>query len=537
MSSIILFEISWEVSNLVGGIHTVLASKLNQAKKYANSYYTLGPYKNTEEFESQDLPGLFIPLYEELKQIGITIHYGKWITNNQEANTLLVELTGFESQANHIKAKLWEQYQIDSLNTNWFDFDEVMTWSWACGIVCEKITQQLNPHTSIIHTHEWMSSGAVFYIDTAKQENKLKQNIKTVFTTHATMLGRAYYGTYDKLLVHEKEVLKEKTPYEIAQELNVHTKYQTELKALETANAATCVSSLLKDEIKALYFNSNVKVTENGFDNNISFDDCISEFVSIHSKLTDDIQDYFSSYYKVKKNMRIGIISGRFEIKAKGYDLTFEALGKLNTKLQQQDSSKDIVILAPIIAGNYQELETEQTLDFNSNIAPLSKHNIEIEHPLMQLCFNNKLLNRKEDKVKIILIPRIVSSDKPYFNSNYYQLLKASDFSLFPSGYEPWGYTPHESIASGVVTLTSNCAGFGAYWQKMHINNSIVKIASCSDHQAKILQIQDFIEEEYKKTSQTQYREKKYALEYAKELSWSVLYDKYRKIYEELVLK
>ena len=102
-----LFEISWEVSNLVGGIHTVLASKINHAKKYAHTYYTLGPYKNTEEFEKEDLPGLFIPLYEELKQIGITIHYGKWVTNNQEAQTILVELTGFESESNLIKAKLF----------------------------------------------------------------------------------------------------------------------------------------------------------------------------------------------------------------------------------------------------------------------------------------------------------------------------------------------------------------------------------------------------------------------------------------------
>lgn len=530
-NNLLLCEISWEVSNLVGGIHTVLGSKINYAKEYADTYITIGPYKNLSEFEQQDLPGELIPVYEELKQLGLTIHYGLWKTHETSCTCILVEMTGFEKHANEIKGKLWENNQIDSLNSDWFDFDEVMTWSWGCGIVCEHLARQLKHNNTIVHSHEWMCSGATFYFDSNKHL-KDELNLRTVFTTHATMLGRAYYGTYGKLLMNEE--LHNTSAYDIAKSMNVHTKYKTEEQALLKADASTCVSQITKDEIEKLYGVSRVQVTENGFSKDLSFDDCVGEFISTHTELTNQIQNYFKPYYHVGKQMRIGIISGRYEVKSKGYDVTFKALGELNEKLKQTEISKDIVILAPIIAGDFKEMKQEE-LEFNPNFAPLSTHNIHIDHEIMQLSTHNGLLNRKEDKVKIIFIPRIIDEEHKAFYLTYYQMLQACDFSLFASGYEPWGYTPHESIAYGVVTLTSENAGFGRYWLKHKINNSVVKVVLGQEFDSKVGQIKEFIDEQLHKSSQVQYREKKYALEYSKEISWKVLYENYKKIYESLL--
>ncbi|MFP4401946.1 MAG: glycosyltransferase [Candidatus Nanoarchaeia archaeon] len=537
MSNLSLFEISWEVCNVVGGIHTVLSSKIDHAKEYATNYFTIGPYKNEEEFKRQELPEQFQLIYNELKEMGITIHYGLWETQQTNAQCILVELSGFEHESNEIKRKLWEMYQIDSLNSSWFDFGEVITWSWACGVVCEKFSNSLDTQHTIIHTHEWMSAGAVFYINSLKinntQNNDQVHNIKTVFTTHATMLGRAYYGTFNKLLVDE---IGDRNPHDIARELNVHTKYESEYAALKYADISSCVSILLKEEISKLYGIDEVEVSENGFNYEMSFDECIKDFNSTHTHITQSIQDYFKPYYHVKKNMRVGIISGRYEVRSKGYDVTFKALGELNNELKQSDNEKNIVILAPIIAGDFEEIEDfDKNIPEGIHIAPLTKHNIEADHELMQLCTNNGLLNRAEDRVKIILIPRMISKLHRVFGYEYYDILRACDYSLFPSGYEPWGYTPHESIAYGVVTLTSKFAGFGAYWLHQHINNSVVSVVKGDEFEQRVVEVKNFVKEEYNKRASTQYREKKYALEYSRQIHWRELYQNYAEMYEKII--
>ena len=538
MSNISLFEISWEVCNKVGGIHTVLSSKLAHANSFAQNYIVFGPYKNTQEFNSLPLPPKFAEVKRKMEILGIILHYGEWKPYDYAVTCILVEIKGFEEQTYNIKARLWEEFEIDSLNTSWHDFDEVMVWSWACGILCEELAQVYLDNDVIVHSHEWISSGSTFYIASRKREEMrsntnnsiIVKNIKNVFTTHATMLGRAYYGSFNTIL--NARNMDGKSGFEIAKELGVHTKYQTEYQAFRVSDVATCVSSMLKNEIAELYDYNNCVVTENGFERDLSFDDCIREFIEYHSKLTSSIQEYFKPYYDVKKNMRIGILSGRFEILAKGYDVIFKALGELNEELKQKEVLKDIVMLAPVIAGGFTQVnDSLQGVGFSS--APLSKHSIELNHPLMELATSNGLFNRVNDKVKIIFIPRMITDENKAFSMTYYQILQACDFSLYPSGYEPWGYTPHESIAYGVVTVTSKNAGFGQYWLESHINNSVVKSVIGEDTKSKVKEVKDYIIEEYFKKPSTQYREKKYALEYSKELQWNVLFENYKNIYEE----
>jgi hypothetical protein len=154
LSNDYLFEISWEVCNKVGGIHTVISSKVKTIQKHINNYFVIGPYTgaSNHEFSSKEIPLEWEEAKKELEKIGIKIHYGQWnIIGSPYA--ILVEHIGYSSHINKIKAKLWEEYNIDSLDSYWHDFDEVMLWSWCCGIVVDKLTQNIEDNPDIFFTH------------------------------------------------------------------------------------------------------------------------------------------------------------------------------------------------------------------------------------------------------------------------------------------------------------------------------------------------------------------------------------------------
>ena len=167
--------------------------------------FVLGPYRGDgqTEFIESNPPENFQNIFNELHQIGIKVHFGKWEIDARPT-ALLIEYMGYASNINEIKGKIWDIGRVDSLNSDWYDFDEVMLWSWCCGIVIDKLSN-LYQNQSIIHAHEWMSGGAVFY---AKSIDNPK--LKTIFTTHATMLGRALSGRGENLYDIQEDIYPEK---------------------------------------------------------------------------------------------------------------------------------------------------------------------------------------------------------------------------------------------------------------------------------------------------------------------------------------
>jgi glycogen(starch) synthase len=78
-----------------------------------------------------------------------------------------------------------------------------------------------------------------------------------------------------------------------------------------------------------------------------------------------------------------------------------------------------------------------------------------------------QLFNHPHDRVKVVFHPDFIKSTNPLFQMEYEQFVRGTHLGVFPSYYEPWGYTPLESIALGVPAITSDLSGFGSYLQNV----------------------------------------------------------------------
>lgn len=475
-----LFEVSWEVCNKVGGINTVITSKASFVSSYFSNYYLIGPYFKSSEKEClmEDVPFEFIGAYEELLKLGIVVHFGTWLIKGNP-KVILVEHIGYSKFINEIKAKLWEHFKIDSLNSAWYDFDEAILWSFVCGIVIEKLSFKFE--RVFIHAHEWMSGGAIFY-------NKIANNLKarTVFTTHATMLGRSICGSGEDLYKEENSNIDfDKKAYE----LGVHTKHQCEKALAKIADTFTTVSDITAFEAEKFYLKKCDILLYNGFDNTYISDieNIKKEYFKSREKNIEFIKSYFHDFYDLDvKNSSLLFTSGRNEFRNKGDDLLILALGKLNEKLKEKNSSKNVISFFLVPVGNFEkDNEVKNSFENKQNgnerkigksFAPLSTHKIPFENPLIKTCFENKLFNSKEDNVKVIIVPVYINGTEDFFNRNYYDVIRGFDIGIFASFYEPWGYTPLESISYAVPTVTSDLAGFGRYFKLNFGEKNSVKV-------------------------------------------------------------
>ena len=185
-----LFEVSYEVCNKVGGIYTVLTSKAALMKEKYKEYTTIGPYyaeKANVGLEQLPVPQELAKIFEELKSEGIECIYGKWQVPG-EPNTILIDFRNVVGQADSIKKELWDNFSVDTLFGSG-DFIEPMIWAWSVGRLLEKVGQNNSSKKIVAHFHEWLAGIALLYL-------KMKESsVKTVFTTHATMLGRAIAGS------------------------------------------------------------------------------------------------------------------------------------------------------------------------------------------------------------------------------------------------------------------------------------------------------------------------------------------------------
>lgn len=460
LKDVFLFEISWEVCNKVGGIYTVITTKSNQILKKIKNYYCVGPYlqNSNDDFIEIKTPNEYIEIKSELLKLGINIYFGKWKAN-EKVNVILIEYKNFSYKINDIKAKLWEEYKIDSLGSNWYDYDEPILWSWACGILIDKIYQKTSKKT-IIHAHEWMSGGAIFY-------NKINQNknIKTVFTTHATMLGRTISGHGEDLYKNIKDFF----PNEKAYELGIHTKHQSEKTLASISDCFTTVSNITDLEAKYFYNKEADTILYNGFDNTI-----VGDINRLNKKLENSRKDldeftkaYFNDFINIDtNNVKYFFTSGRNEFRNKGVDIYIKSLAKINSRIK----NTKIINFILILIGNFEK-NSEITKSFENykyklkkedqKNAPLSTHNIPENNDIIKALKENNLNNSPNDNVLNIVIPTYISTRDNLINKTYYDFTSAFDLGVFPSNYEPWGYTPLECISLAIPTVTSDLSGFG----------------------------------------------------------------------------
>jgi len=460
-----LFEVSWEVCNKVGGIYTVLSSKyLSVSEGFGDRYIFIGPDVWKETIDNPDFiedKSLYKNWHDSAEKEGLRIRIGRWNIPGKPV-AVLVDFTPFFVQKDKIFAKFWETYKLDSISGGW-DYVEPALFGYAAGIVVESFYNfYVSANDKIIgHFHEWMTGAGILYI----KENV--PQIGTVFTTHATVLGRSISGNNLRLYSD----LEKYNPGDFAKNLGITSKYSIEYNAAKEADCFTTVSDITANECKYLLSRSVDVVTPNGFSH--VFHPSKVEFETQRKAARLQIVNVAEALLnqKIEKDALLVLTSGRYEFHNKGLDIFLDALGKLNSDKKIKRQIIALITVPGSNAGPRKDLQDQiGKADFKHPVSNDYLTHVlydRIHDPVLNRSRENGLTNDPDCNVKVIFVPVYLNGFDGIFNLDYYQLLNGFDVTVFPSYYEPWGYTPLESIAFRIPTLTTSLAGFGL-WVKLN---------------------------------------------------------------------
>ena len=456
-----IFESSWEVCNKVGGIYTVLSTRAKTLQDaFRDKIIFIGPdLADANDLYFLEDETLFIEWRKQALAEGLAIRVGRW-TVPGEPIAVLVDFSQYFKDKNEIYTRLWELYQVDSLHA-YGDYDEASMFSYGAAKVVESFYNfYLDKSKKVIyHGNEWMTGLGLLYI------NSKLPNIATLFTTHATSIGRSIAGNnkplYDYLFAYNGD--------QMACELNMQSKHSIEKQTAMNVDCFTTVSEITANECKELMEKPVDFVLPNGFEND--FVPKGAQFTRKRNAARKRIFEVANALLGVDfddQNTLVISTSGRYEFRNKGVDVYIEAMNRL-----QRDNRLNKKILAFIEVPGWVGEPRQDLIDrLNSGHkfdTPL--HVPMITHWLHNMSHDNVLdmmkyldmQNRKEDNVKLIFLPCYLNGDDGIFNMKYYDLVLGNDMCIYPSYYEPWGYTPLEAIAFKVPCITSDLAGFGLW--------------------------------------------------------------------------
>ena len=455
-----VFETSWEVCNKVGGIYTVISTKaLSITKKFRNKYILIGPdiWQHTENKDFIENKDLFKSWKAKAESEGLRVRVGNW---NIPGNpiVILVDFSHYVSNKNEILRYYWDTYKLDSLNSSW-DYIESVLFGYASAKVIESFVKfnTASRENVICHFHEWMTGSGLLYI-----EDKMPK-IGSVFTTHATVVGRSIAGNGYPLY----DNMKGYNPEEMAYRFGVQHKHFLEKAAAKRADNFTTVSELTA--LEALHFLDRKTdiITPNGFEDSIVpmgkvFDKKRKEAKKQLHKVAQALVGH-----SIDEGVKMVAISGRYEFRNKGIDVFIDALGALNRSNKNKKEILAFVLIPTAHEGAHQGLlhNLENPQQATSNEERYLTHYLSDSYndQILRRISEQQLFNRKEDKVKVIFCPSYLDGNDGVFNLSYYDLLIGLDGTVFPSYYEPWGYTPLESLAFRVPTITTSLSGFGKW--------------------------------------------------------------------------
>ncbi len=456
-----IFESSWEVCNKVGGIYTVLSTRAKTLQDaFRDKIIFIGPdLADANDLYFSEDETLFIEWRKQALAEGLAIRVGRWKVPG-EPIAVLVDFSQYFKDKNEIYTRLWELYQVDSLHA-YGDYDEASMFSYGAAKVVESFYNfYLDKSKKVIyHGNEWMTGLGLLYI------NSKLPNIATLFTTHATSIGRSIAGNnkplYDYLFAYNGD--------QMACELNMQSKHSIEKQTAMNVDCFTTVSEITANECKELMEKPVDFVLPNGFEND--FVPKGAQFTRKRNAARKRIFEVANALLGVDfddQNTLVISTSGRYEFRNKGVDVYIEAMNRL-----QRDNRLNKKILAFIEVPGWVGEPRQDLIDrLNSGHkfdTPL--HVPMITHWLHNMSHDNVLdmmkyldmQNRQEDNVKLIFLPCYLNGDDGIFNMKYYDLVLGNDMCIYPSYYEPWGYTPLEAIAFKVPCITSDLAGFGLW--------------------------------------------------------------------------
>ncbi|GEO02498.1 glycosyl transferase [Adhaeribacter aerolatus] len=516
-SNSLLTELAWEVCNQVGGIYTVIRSKVpSMIQTWGDCYCLIGPYfhHNAQaEFEpTDDYSGPFGQAVLKMRNMGFEVHYGHWLVTGNPLVVLLNPYSVYD-RLGEIKYNLWHHHHIPTPG-----HDDLLNQVEAFGFLAKTFLQQLvQPDVTdknvIAHFHEWMVGPAI------PELRRERTNLRIIFTTHATLLGRY-------LAMNDPSFYDNLTSVNWLQEaihFNIETAVKLERAAAHGAHIFSTVSDVTARECMFLLERIPDVILPNGL--NIQRFIALHEHQNLHQKYKDKIHQFvmahfFQSYPFDLDQTLYFFTSGRYEYRNKGFDVTLEALARLNYRMQQAGIKKTVVMFfitkqpyhsvhpgvlqsrvmmeeiretcvaiqkeigkklfyaaasstdfkLPSLrefVDDYWQLRYRRTLQSwkTHNLPSVVTHNLinDSTDEILHFLRSSNLVNNAHDRVKIVYHPDFVSVTNPLFAMDYGQFVRGCHMGVFPSYYEPWGYTPLECIARGVPAVTSDLSGFGDY--------------------------------------------------------------------------
>lgn len=527
-----LFEVSWEVCNKVGGIYTVLATKAIHLKKELKRHHIfVGPDVWMHRSSNPD----FIEdtlLYREWKAQaaaeGLRVRIGRWNIQGTPI-AILVDFKQFLTDQNRILSEYWEKFGVDSIAGNW-DYIESALFGHAAGKVIESFYNYnlLSSDKVVAHFHEWMTGAGVLYL---KQE---KLPIATVFTTHATVVGRCVAGNnqpmYDAIGSYDGDAK--------AREFGVRARHSLEKISAQNADILTTVSEITAVECKQFLQREVDVITPNGFADSFTpptDEEYEAKRFAARSKLVE-VATAMSGEEVPQNSIFVGI-SGRYEWRNKGLDVFVDALDQLNKSDFEGKSIQAFIFIPSGIHGPDRELAAKLAGNGSMYMTRTSHYLIDPEYDIITRRLNELNLNNAiGDKVKVYFIPSYLNGSDGIFDMTYYDLLVGLDLTLFPSYYEPWGYTPLESLAFKVPTLTTSLAGFGL-WVRSHYPKEHPGITVVSRNDSNYHNVVSDVADRVKEIAKLSKEDRRTYMENARDVSQIALWENHIQYYKEAYSK
>ncbi len=508
----LVVEISWEACSQTGGIYTVLRTKCAAGlEKCGDDYMLIGPFREQAariEFEPMPLPPAWQEAVDDLAGRGVKLHCGRWLITGRP-RVILIDLASVADHLDSMKYFLWESFGI-GVPPHDHDCDETVMFGYVVADLLTALRKRVADRELLAHFHEWQAAVAIPLI------RKRGIDVATVFTTHATLVGRS-------LSAANKDIygdLERINPEAVATEHGIRHRFEIERAAARDSDTFTTVSEITAQEAEHFLGCRPGVVLPNGL--HVERFGSPHEFQNLHQRYKQQIHEFvmghfFPSYgFELDKTLYV-FLSGRYEYRNKGVDVFIDALAEVNRRLKAEPRGTTIVafivVRAAYLTYNVETLNrqamlnelrdtcqsikedmglrlfrtvtggrlptTKDLLDEYAGVRlqrmihawrqdqlpPVVTHDLEEDarDPVLARLRRHGLLNAESDPVKIVFHPEFIVTASPVLGMEYDQFVRGCNLGVFPSYYEPWGYTPMECIVRGIPAVTSDLSGFGSY--------------------------------------------------------------------------
>lgn len=456
-----IFESSWEVCNKVGGIYTVLSTRAKTLhEQFPERLLFIGPdlWKGKENPLFTEDAKLWRPWVKKAAEAGIGVRAGRWNVPGKPY-AVLVDFQPYFAKKNELYGAAWVDFQVDSLHA-YGDYDEASMFSYAAALVVESFYRtKLGSKKNVVYqAHEWMTCLGALYI------RKHVPEIATIFTTHATTIGRSIAGNNKPLY----EYLWAYNGTQMAHELNVAAKHSVERQTAAHVDCFTTVSDVTGRECAELLDKRCDVILPNGFE---------ADFVPQGAAFTKYRKAARARILQVANALTgadfaddtlIVATSGRYEYRNKGIDVFLEAA---YSSLYDSDLQRQVLMLIQVPAWTESpRVDLQERLKAGGSYDtplqdPVITHNLHEpwNDPVLNFLRSHGMKNDRDSRVKVIFVPCYLDGNDGIFQMSYYDLLIGDDLAAYPSYYEPWGYTPLEAVAFRVPCITTSLSGYGVW--------------------------------------------------------------------------